>query len=268
MSTPFEDSRWTARRPAGPAGGVFDGFYPNPSWGLPMGGIRLEDDFVGAISKTNMRTQLGWSVSDIAGGVAVSGAEDTATEHGVIDMVTAGGLGDGGNMGYADGRLIGGIPVGLKWGVKIRSRNVAGHNQNVRVWSGWSDTANGDWLVAGGVQCVGIRVIAAGAAVHYFGVCKVGAGAGNETTVDLGYDYDGTWRFLGFRRTTTGIQFCRWDASLLSTYGLLYENLDSEVTTNIPAVDLYPIGVGLDAAAAAQKAVQVDWWGAGGAVPR
>jgi hypothetical protein len=54
----------------------------------------------------------------------------------------------------------------------------------------------------------------------------------------------------------------------LSTYGLLYENLDSEVTTNIPAVDLYPIGVGLDAAAAAQKAVQVDWWGAGGAVPR
>jgi hypothetical protein len=85
--------------------------------------------------------------------------------------------------------------------------------------------------------------------------------------VDLGYAYDTTWRFLGFYRTSTGIQFCRWDMSQ-PRYGLQHENLGAEVTTNIPAANLFPIGVGLINASAAARNLDIDWWGAGGTIPR
>lgn len=260
-------SPYPARLAAGPAGGVLGGNYPNPASGVGVGGISLSDDFVGDILKAALRTQLPWKVGDLGGGVTLTDAYDTVKEQGIMDVYTGATLGDGGNVYLDSCKFTGGIPVGLTWCVKIRARD-ATSGQNVRTWSGFADTANGDWLIAGSVNCVGIRAISSGATVNWYGVVKDGSTASNETTIDLGLTYDETWRMLGFRRTSTGIQFFRADASDLGRYGLLFEDLGAEVTTNIPTSDLIPVAVGLRNATALAKSVYVDLWTCGGPIPR
>jgi hypothetical protein len=262
MSSPYP-----ARLAAGPAGGVLAGNYPNPASGLPIGGLSLYDDFVGDVLKAALRTQLPWKVGDLGGGVTLVERTDTATEIGIMDVYTGTTLADGGNVYLDSSKLIGGIPVGLTWAVKIRA-NTTAHGQNVRVWSGFAETANGDWLISGSVNCVGIRAISSGATVNWYGVVKDGSTATNESTVDLGVTYDTPWQILGFRRTATGIQFFRADASELSRYGLLVDDVGAEVTTNIPTSDLVPVAVGLRNATAALKSVWVDFWACGGAISR
>jgi hypothetical protein len=254
-----------ARPAAGAAGGVLGGRYPNPAWGLPMGGMQGFDDFIGNINKTTMRTQLNWTIVDTSGGVSPTAGTDTATEDGILRMATAGALGDGGNAYLPDGLLGAGVPTYLEFGVKIR---MPATNTDLRVWSGFADTSNGDWLIAGSVNCVGIRAIASGSAVNWYGVVKDGSTASNESTVDLGYEANSTWRSLGFYVTSTGIQFCEWDASDLRKRGLVRTDIGDEVTTNIPTGALYKIALGINAATAAQRVAEVDWWAFGGPVAR
>jgi hypothetical protein len=232
---------------------------------LPLGGFSQADDFVGAIAKTNMRTQLGWTIDDIAGGVTVSAQLDTATEDGILRMLAGSTSGDGGTCNLPAGRLVAGCPAYMEFGAKVR---VQATNTNITAWSGFADTAAGDWDTASATNAVGIRVIAAGAAANWYGVVKDGAGAGNESTVDLGYAADNTWRFLGFRVTATGIQFCEWDAADIYRRGLIREDIGSEVTTNIPTGSLYKVALGVLTTTAATRYAEVDWWGIGGPVAR
>lgn len=257
-----------ARRPAGPAGGVNDGRYPNPAFGMPVGGMHQLDDFVGTVNKVSMRTQLNWTVNDIGGGVSVDTLEDGATEIGILRMYTAGALNDGGTLYLPNSRLVTGPPVGLKWGVKVRSGTTNPGTTTVGAWAGYASSTNTHPIVADAMSLIGIRVQAFGSTEHWFGVCKNGAGAGNETTQDLGFDFDTTWRFLGFYRTSTGIQFCRWDASRLLTHGLLREKIGAEITTNIPTGPLYPISVGVSAGAIAVREIEIDMFAAGGGIAR
>jgi hypothetical protein len=259
--------RRAARRSAGPASGVLGGRYPNPGFGLPLGGTVNLDDFVGSIAKTDMRTGLHWVIGDVGPGVTVSGVTSTATERGIFRMTTAGPVTAGGSASLTEGRLEAGVPTYLEWAAKVRS-GTGFPNTNVRVWSGYADTALGDPLTANATQFVGVRADPGGAAANWFGVVKDGAGAGNESTVNLGLLFDGTWRILGFTRTTTGIQFWRGDASRLATHGLMVEDLGAEVTTNLPTVPLVAVGVGIRNTSAVAHAIDIDIWADGGPIAR
>lgn len=267
----------TARPPAGPVGfGANSGTYPNPSSGLGYAGVSLCDDFVGFIDKTNPRTNLGWTFLDIAGTNTVAGvAPGSAAEIGVLRLATDGSANSG-----IGGYLIDGA-VDSKDALMIEGSHffskVRGHNgtTNVRLWSGWLDSAYGgalDVTVVSTASGVIIRNISAGSAANWHGVVK--RGTSDETTVDLGISLSTSDFFIpGWRitRDDTGlnVQFFVSDWSRMNSQGIVIDDVGDPVPyADVPSASFYPVFGARVGASAAVRGLDIDFWQFAGAMNR
>jgi len=231
--------------------------------------MRLHDDFLGPISKTGINTELPWAVSDFSGtGIDCTAVYGTASELGVLQAYTGNNANSGGNVAISSVRFAGGMPVGLAVACKVRA-GAAPASLDITVWSGLISVLTTEVSTAANLSFIGVRAIQIGANVNWFGVVKDGSTGANESTVDLGYVYDSTWRSFGWRRTSTGIQFFEIDASKISRYGYLTTDIGAEVTTNIPTADLRPVAVGIhNGPTGSQHEVEIDYFTAAGTIAR
>ena len=260
-----------SRPAAGAAGGVLSGCYPSPGYGVGFGGFTLYDDFMGRITKGSIQTSLPWDEYEAGGGLTIVGATSTTTEIGVLRLaptVTAGFPLASGQLYLADADFINGVPAGIMFGAKVRAYAVPSTLYPV-FWAGWISDETISPLPGNTVNFVGIRARSNGTNIQWYGLVKDGAGLGNETTVDLGYAFDTTWRTLGFRVTTTGIQFMQFDLSGMPVYGWLGTDIGAEVTTNVPTGTLKPIAVGADNTTnLATGSIEIDLWSTAGSIAR
>jgi hypothetical protein len=259
---------YPARQAAGPASGILGGYYPSPGYGLGIGGFRVHDDFVGQVDKADCHTELRWDIADFSSGLTLNEEYDGPTELGIMRAHTGSSGGAGGHVWLDSAVFMGGMPVGLAFSAKLRGTNAAPASLGTLVWSGLIDSTANEPSTANARSFIGFRGTSNGTAVRWYGVVKDGATAANESTVDLGYDVDDTWRIFGCRRTATGVQFFQVDASKMDRYGYLVTDIGSEVTTNIPTANLLPVCLGLHNGAASGESFEVDFYTLAGTIAR
>lgn len=265
-----------SRGAAGSAGGALSGRYPDPGPGTPgLCGWGWEDDFVAPIDKT---TQSGnwWKYNAILGGATptnavadLSATPFSARELGVLAFTTFGGVADGGVLYQANAALLGGVPVGTTWVAKVWLDSTT--MTQIGVSCGFCSSKTVIPIVGAAQSFVGVRAVSGGAASNWYGVVKNGAGAGNETTVDLGVLADGTPRIVAFQRTSSGIQFYVIDATD-TLVGPCWSAVGSEATTAgaaaLPTATLWPAFGLYGAVAATQKTMYIDLFSVGGCMAR
>ena len=254
------------RRPLGRAEGALSGSYPDPALGLVMGvGPALFDDFPWVQSSAARPGSLQWIQSTITTAPTYSDRTGTDTEVGVRRIATAATINTGGvirsNVIFKQG-----IPaIGAEWYAKIRG---SGTLTNAETWSGFGSSLTLSPVVGSNMHFVGVRREGAG---NWFGVTKTGAGAGAETTVDLGVNASG-WQSLGFDVVDTGggvkgVQFYVFDLSSRRAIGKT--PVGAVVTTHLTTgVNLYALAIGQVTRIASSRIGEIDFWGLGGRTAR
>ena len=251
----------TNRVPSGKAGGAAGGRYPNTSGGLPhTNGLAITDDFIRPVSGTTYG-DLGWPIQTIGTAPTVANQTPTgATEIGITRVTTSGGnVLEGGGLAFPGASFLAAPPEGSIWCAKVRLVDTT----QIEVWSGFVETPT--TRVATGVTngFLGLRAVAAGAGVNWFGVARIGI---TETTVDLGISADTTWRMLGFERLNSGnVQFFE-----LSSLERHWDRTDvgAEIATNVPTANLTPIALAVVQVTAANRSAEIDLWDLGGDIAR
>lgn len=249
-----------ARRTAGSAEGALAGQYPIPALGLPpQVGMPLWDDFEKSLT-------FGWSATTLGGSAPTySNQAPTAVgERGIARIATTAVANSGGvalRGGTAD--MYRAPPPGSVWACKIRM--VTG-TSSYRLWSGFASAA-AEVDTTDGTHFVGVR----SSGGNLFGVVK--NGVSSETTVDLGFDCEGsTWRTVGFRVGGTSaapaIQFLQWDAQASDRGVYDVKEIGSPVTTTMPSTALFSCALGLFTSTGSSRVAEIDWWAQGGRVAR
>lgn len=240
------------------ADAALSGQFPGPGMGAPhSAGFYLADDF------THLAT-IDWTATTI-GGVAPTYsnvAPTTYLTHGIHRTQTAATTGTGGVLlrsTVADLYRI--PPPGSRWACRVRTSSAA----NYEFCSGFV-SGTGFIRTADATEMIGIRGDRA-VDGNLWGVVKDGAGAGNESTVDLGVSCEGsTWQAVGFDvegdTTTPSIQFYLYD--LTSRLAWMRKPVGDPITTNIPAGPLFSCALHVVARANSAKTVDLDWWNLGG----
>lgn len=187
-------------------------------------------------------------------------AQLTNEEQGVIRLGASGSGGQrrGGTISLgtlADPMTVAPIRYGVEDRYKVRLPGIV---TNMTAWVGmWSDET--EFPDSGGLNTnsgIGVRSeTVSAAATNWFGVVRDGT---SETTVDLGVLGDDTFHHLGWRRTSSGVQFM-----------IDGEDVGAEATTNLPAsgVALSPIA-GLVATGGDDREIDLDWYSHLGAFRR
>ena len=252
----------TARRAAGVASGGAAGTFPDPASGNPPAmGFMMHDEFTRPVDATTYG-DLRWPIQTL--GTAPTAAQQVPTadtEIGITRLSTAVGSGvlEGGTLGMPLGtdRFIAALPaVGSSWMVKLKLVQTT----QIEVWSGFQELTG---RVNGGANdFIGVRAVAGGAGVNWFGVVRNGA---VETATDLLIAADTTWRVMGFTRTASGVEWRVYDAS--DVRALTYDVV-ATVTTNFPNAALAPVALGVAAVTGGTREADIDFWSLGGRVAR
>lgn len=259
------------RRAGGQGLGAIHGEGPDFGIGLPLSvGFSLHDDFLPQYVKPGEQ-QIGeqrWEHTHTGGtGTFASVAPTAHTEAGILQVVSA-------NLTNSSTIVHQGPytalyrfpPPGSIWGCKLR---IADNSPSYEVWSGFASLTNAPVSTASATQFIGIRATNG----NVFGVLKDGAGAANETLVDLGSTAVGAWRTFGFYvyGTTLTPRFQFFQINQLASDRAVYDRIDigGPVLANRPLVPLSIIAIGVTGLAQAGQAdVSLDWWGFGGRVAR
>ncbi len=255
--------RITPRPTAGNAGGALSGEYPAPAMGTTCTmGPWLRDDFHRVITTEWTATALG------GGGATATAVVPTAgTEYGVSQVVTPATTTRGSvyqRSTVAD--IYGCPPPGCIWTAKMV---VTSGTSAYTLWSGFASGTAAP-AVATNIMFVGLRSVGG----NLFGVVKDGAAAGNESTVDFGFDIEGA-NFgssvsAGFEVTgsvgSESIQFFRYDCSDRMNRGRT--NVGSAITTNVPTGNLFSTALGIITDENVAKTVLIDYWELSGRTAR
>jgi hypothetical protein len=262
MSSGTADSILPARRPAGDASGALSGRYPAPAIGLPLTrGFALWDEFMRPPDASTYG-DLHWQLWAVAGTPTLAQQAPTAgSEYGITRLTSPATNGEGGYGGFDTADTY--APAnGTWWAVKVRNPGTVHH---VTLLSGWA--ADFSTVPVGGASnsFIGIRAHdTVGASPNWEGVVRNGT---NETTVDLGVAADSTWRILGFKRTSTGIQFVTFDCS--SRVLEFITEVGSEIpTASVPTDASRPFPMAAISRDSAARSMEIDFWGLGGAAVR
>jgi hypothetical protein len=201
-----------------------------------------------------------WPLGSLGGGATVSHVNPAAaTEIGILRLTTAAAA-DAGAVWNLNGGSVKAVllSVGLIWAAKLQ---MSTGTTSYEVWSGLCDAGGSRVRTSDAVNFVGLRSTGG----NLFGVVKDGSGSGNESTVDLGVDCEGTWRKAGFEYTEDGIQFFTLASD---RYVCERTNVGAPVSTNIPSTGLGLQLLGVVATAASARAADIDWWDLGGRIAR
>lgn len=257
--------------PGGPATGALAGQYPQPAMGLVnLSGPGVVDDFCLNTVLARYYGDRFWSINTIVHAPGAQAVVPTAeTEYGITQLSSAAAANDGGTLAMPD-QTIYSIPTGWRWATKIAAK-AAADATNVVVWSGYCSTNILAPTTAAAVSFVGLRVDTSVDGNVYF-VVKDGAGAGNETTQDLGVAYGATYYVYGFERLEAGtLQPFVWSAAdrrLIVEIGNAGAGWDGLAATNLPAVAMVEVALGVTTLENAAKTAYIDFWSAGGRCAR
>lgn len=223
--------------------------------------VLFRDDFAGG--DDNRIGDLGWEVTFLGADVSSIDTIGAArypsatgsfswTRLGVVQVTTPG---SGGSYLANYGTLIaigsGTQPMGYgppPVGVECRMRvQVSSGTTEIQVWAGlWSSTAAiPDSGLANTISGIGISNRATVTSTNWYGICRNGT---SETRVDLGVATTGGWYELGWRRTSSGIQF-------------MVDGVDAglEITTNLPAsTDALTPVIGVATTNSSAKVLDID----------
>lgn len=147
----------------------------------------------------------------------------------------------------------GGMPSTVNMWWKCRTSTV---DTNMQAWLGLGPGYGAaadipDSGHANTAQFLGFSMRAAGSSVNWFGICRDGSGAGNETLVDLSVPADDTHSAIGLRYDGTEVTFWSDDGS-----GNMIERGTS--TTNIPTAADLIIVAGMQTDNTTNKVLDID----------
>gem|GEM_PF-6271660 len=203
-----------------------------------------------------------WFLSQIGGGGATLAgvASASADELGISRVSTPATLNRGGTLSLAT--VANGLTawsVGQKWTAKVR---LGATVTSMDAWSGFASSLTASVRTADATAFLGVRYDAA-AGANWRGVVKSGAAA--EDTVDLGVAGGTGWARVGWRGTSTGVQFFTWSW----VAGLGYQEVDVGGPLNRTlGKSVGPIAIGVVARSAAARLADVDLWSFAGAWAR
>ena len=249
-----------ARRVAGYGELGLHGQHPDVGLGLVhAAGPSLSDDFHDSLL-------VNWQ-SNVFGAAPTWSLKTPAVEHeiGVQTLTTAAGAGAGAvalRATAADFYRV--PPPGSAWAVKLRQTVGV---TTYELWSGFVSAAS-RVRTADAVAFVGVRVDRA-VDGNLYGVVKSAAGAGNETTIDLGVSPEAAWQIVGFEVEGTvaapSVQFYRWS---LTSRTVKRVAIGAAIATTMPALPLYSCAIGLVTTGAPSREADIDFWSLGGRTAR
>jgi hypothetical protein len=206
--------------------------------------IFLKDDFC-----STTIGELPWIHYNIQGfltpsKVTASGILGNWSEFGITRLTTEA-FADTGGVIHLERMGDGPPPVGTEFRAKVRMETT----NNYLAWFGLWQKINmtPDTALANSNSGIGFRAEAAGSTVNWFGVVRDGT---SEATVDMGVVANGTWRTLGWIRTTTGIQFTNKALAV-----------GAEVTSVVPdSADVLVPMYGIVTSTGAEKEMDIDFF--------
>jgi len=235
--------------------------YPHDSSGLSVPqGIFLVDDFLGQETESGEFGSLPWAELNIGAGGQITKVAPGTTgwkEMGLVQLTANGSSATGTALSLGDNTLTplkGPPPTGFRCSVKVA---VPGTSTQFTAWLGlWKTvTVEPDAATSNTATGIGFTARALGSTVKWFGMVRNGT---SESTVDLDVDADGTFRFLGWRKTAGGIFF--------QVNGV---DVGSEVTSNLPgSSDGIGPGMAIINKTGASRSIQVDWFSLSGSLQR
>jgi hypothetical protein len=237
--------------------GALAGRLPDAAMGVPhTAGLHLDDDFHDEIASR-------WTTTTI-GGTAPAYSQQSPASIDVVgcsQILTGAVINTGGvaqKSTVADHYRTPG--PGALWAVKLRTTTASA---NYDLWSGFASAA-ASVRVGDATQFVGVRVDRA-VSGNLFGVVKSGAGAGAESTIDLGVSPEASaWQSVGFARLADGtIQFFVGGFTDRDDWAWVKTGSPLPVTY-LPTVKLFSTAIGIVTRTADARSVQVDWWDLGG----
>lgn len=223
-------------------------------------GVSIVDDFLGQETETGEIGQLGWTLQSVAGGGSITRVSPAITgwkEMGTVTLTTNATSGDGKAITLGTGStapLRGPPPSGFRCSAKVA---LQGTLTRTTAWIGlWENVATPpDAAGSNDATGVGFIVRSLTSGANWFGIVRNNT---SETTVDLGVAADTTFRYLGWVRTSTGVQFQVSGA-----------NVGSEITTNLPSTtDTLGPGVSVMATSASARTLVIDWFSLAGSIQR
>ena len=145
-------------------------------------------------------------------------------------------------------------PDGATFATKLR---IEGTTDDITCWAGlagaantWPDAAGSNTCDLIGVRCTDPNGVGLG---NWYGVVRNGT---TETTVDLSIAADTTWRIMGWRATSTGIQFRTYSGGSWSDVGSEVAFTSSSMPST--SAQLSPlVGAGTHGA---QRKARCDFW--------
>lgn len=260
-----------SRQPAGFALAALHGQYPQPGLGaVAAAGPSMWDDFTpdhGSKAKS-LYGELDWLEEVIGGASTIAAVTPTSWEEiGILSITTQSTANRGCTLTQGTIPLLYRYPPpGSIWACKLR---LSSGTINYELWSGFSSTGASRIRTADATSFVGVRSVGG----NLFGVVKSGAGAGNESTIDLGFNVEGTtWHTVGFevKGTTAAPEFQFFTLNSNGSEAEVWDRIDvgAAITTNAPAVGLTPVAIGLVTTSTTAKTVQIDHWSWGGRIAR
>jgi len=251
----------SARTPGSAAKGALWGSYPEVALGLPPSvGVAYWDDFVrlGASGYGD----LDWEIYNSAAITTATRQTPSAeSEIGIYHFdQTNSNRTHILNLGFAASRPYFTLPpVGTIWAIKIKHASLT---SGQTLFAGFLEATIAP-LTANNVDFVGIRneALTVGP-VSWFGVCKEGAGSGNEQTIDLGVlGSISLWNVFGFEILPEGIQFFQLNLSNPGRVGRT--NIGNPLTLHFPSAPMTPV-FGFSTHTAGNRGFDIDWIGWGG----